>query len=93
MQDILIKILVICYGATAIVDLMAYLPTINDLWFHKKPSANVKSYILWTTTAGIAFSYSLFVLNDWPFRFVSGTMFTSNLLILILRIRLNKKKV
>jgi len=88
MQEILIKVLIICYGATAIVDIMAYLPTINDLWFHKKPSANIKSYILWTATAGTAFLYSLIVLQDLPFRLVSGTMFAANLLILILRIRL-----
>ncbi len=46
MQEILFKILIISYGTTAIIDIIAYWPTIKDLLIHKKPSANIQSYIL-----------------------------------------------
>lgn len=92
MKEILIKIIVISYGATAVVDILAYLPTIKDLYKHKKPSANVTSYWLWTTTTGTGFLYSLFILPDLLFRLVSGAMFLSNLLILVLIIRLQSNK-
>ncbi|MCK9379241.1 MAG: hypothetical protein M0P97_03835 [Candidatus Moranbacteria bacterium] len=91
MKEILLKILIICYGATAIVDTVAYWPTIKDLW-HKKPSANFHSYILWTATTGIAFLYSLVVLPDLPFQIVSGMIFFANMLILFLSFKLKKDR-
>lgn len=92
MQEILIKLLIVSYGATAIIDTVGYWPTIIDLWRHKKPSANTHTYIMWTTTTGIGFLYSLVVLSDLLFRIVSGMMFFSNALILVLIIRLGKNK-
>jgi hypothetical protein len=92
MQDILIKILILSYGATAIIDTVGYWPTIIDLWRHKKPSANTHTYIMWTITTGIGFLYSLVILPDLLFRIVSGMMFFSNALILALTIRLGRKK-
>ena len=91
MKEILLKVLILSYGATAIVDTIAYWPTIKDLW-RKKPSANIHSYILWTTTTGIAFLYSLFVLPDLLFRIVSGMTFFANMLILFLSFRLKKDR-
>ena len=89
MQEILFKILIIIYGATAIIDIIAYWPTLKDLW-RKKPSANIYSYILWTATTGIAFLYSLLILPDLPFRIVSGVVFFANVSILFLSLRLKK---
>lgn len=85
-----IKILTIAYGLTAIFDFIAYLPTYRDLIKHKKPSANVASFTLWACTTGIAFLYSIFVLPDLTFRIVSGAMFFSNLLVIVLSLRLRR---
>lgn len=87
-QDILLKFIIFAYGATAIIDIVAYWPTINDLWRNKKQSANLKSYLLWSTTTGIGFLYSLFVLSDLLLRIVSGVIFLANISILVLVIRL-----
>jgi len=87
MQEILLKIIIIAYGATVFVDVLGYWPTIKDLW-NKKPSANTRSYVLWTTTTGVAFLYSLFILPDLLFRIVSGMFFVSNIIILFLILRL-----
>ncbi len=92
MREILIKILIIAYGSTAIVDTIAYWPTIKDLWLHKKASANVQSFTIWTLTTGITFLYSLFILPDLLFRIVSGLVFFSNSLILFLSIRLRARR-
>lgn len=90
MTETLIKILIIGYAATAILDILGYWPTIKDLYKHKKPSANATSYWLWTLTTGTAFLYSLFILPDLLFQIVSGAMFISNFVILVLIIRLQK---
>lgn len=92
MQDTLIKLLIILYTSTAIIDMFWYWPTIIDLWKHKKPSANIRSYIIWTTTTFISFMYSLFILPDLPFRIVTGVIFVSNCVILLLSFRLKKKR-
>lgn len=91
MKEILLKILIFCYGGTAIVDTIGYWPTINDLYRHKKQSANIKSFAIWTATTGITFLYSLFILPDLLFRIVSGAIFLSNLMILFLSFRLKRK--
>ena len=90
MENLLIFILVIAYAGTGIVGVVAYWPTITDLYRHKKPSANINSYILWTTTSGIAFLYSIFVLPDLLFIIVSGLNFVACALVLILAIGLKK---
>ena len=82
----------IAYASVGAIANVAYWPTIKDLYFHKKPSANITSYLLWTATSGIAFLYSLFVLKDSLFRIVSGLSFAANTLILVLSINLKYKK-
>lgn len=89
MQDLIIKLLAVSYGGVGVVNLIAYWPTIKDL-FNKKPSANIPSYFLWTATSGITLLYSLFVLNDLLFRLVSGVNFVCCALILFLCIRIKK---
>ena len=84
MEEIFIKILSVAYGLVGIVGIAAYWPTIVDLYHHKKLSANVMSFILWTFSEGIAFMYSLFVLDDMLFRLVSGMHFLACVIILFL---------
>ncbi|HXK52366.1 hypothetical protein H6802_00780 [Candidatus Nomurabacteria bacterium] len=92
MHEIILKFIIFAYGATSLVDAIAYWPTIKDLWFHKKPSANSRSYQVWTLSAIVTFLYSLFVLPDVLFRVVSLVMLLLNVLILVLRLRLQTFK-
>ncbi len=92
MKEILLQLLIIAYGGVGIVGAIAYWPTINDLWHHKKLSANETSYLLWTATSGIAFLYSLFILQDLLFRIVSGLNFVACAVILLLSVRLRFDK-
>jgi hypothetical protein len=88
MKEILLYILTIVYGLTGIIGTIAYWPTIKDLYYHKKPSANINSYAIWTAANVIAFLYSLFILPDLLFRIVSGTNLGACALILYLSINL-----
>lgn len=88
MKEILLHTLIIAYGGVGIIGVIAYWPTIKDLYHYKKSSANVASYVLWTTTSGIAFLYSLFILPDLLFRIVSGVNFVACILVLFLSINL-----
>jgi hypothetical protein len=87
-KDIFLHVLIIAYAGVGVVGVIAYWPTIKDIYYRKKPSANVTSYSLWTITSGIAFLYSLFILPDLLFRIVSGTNFAACALILYLSLRL-----
>jgi hypothetical protein len=88
MKELLLQILIVAYGATGIIGLVGYLPTIKDIYHHKKASANISSYILWSSTAGIAFFYAVFILPDLLLRIVSGMNFFACLVVLILSLRL-----
>lgn len=89
----MIKLLILLYSLTAIVDFVGYLPTIKDLWINKKQTANFQSYLLWTATNIITFCYGLFVLKDIPFLLVTGTWLLANFTILILTFNLERKKL
>ena len=90
MKELLLHTLIIAYASVAVISLIAYWPTIKDLYY-KKPSANINSYVLWTATSGIAFLYSLFILPDLLFRIVSGLNFGACALVLLLSINLRHK--
>ncbi len=92
MIEILLQLLIIVYAGTGVIATIGYIPTIKDLWIHKKKSANITSYIIWTFCAGSAFSYALFVLQDLLVRIVTGLNFVSCLVILVLALRLNYKR-
>jgi len=92
MKELLIKIITIAYGGVGVLGLMAYWPTIKDLYRHKKPSANIASYALWTTTSSITFLYSLFVLPDFLFRLVSGMNLGACSIVLFLSVGLRKNQ-
>jgi hypothetical protein len=89
-QEIFTRGLIILYGATAFLDIFAYWPTIQDLYHHQKPSANHRSYSLWTITTGITFLYGIFLLQDRLFQIVSGFIFLANTIVLVLVLRLPK---
>ena len=87
-MGLLLNLLSILYGLAGIINLLAYLPTVKDL-FYKKPSANISTYILWTTATLIAFLYGIFILKDMLYLLVSGVNFVACSLILGLIVRLN----
>jgi hypothetical protein len=67
---------------------IAYWPTIADLHHHKRPSANTRTYVLWSVAGGISLLYGVFVLEDPLFMAVTGVIFLSNIVVLFLRLRL-----
>jgi hypothetical protein len=88
MKELLLQFLIVAYAAVGIVATIGYIPTIIDLYFGKKKSANINSYVVWTICGGVAFLYSIFILSDLLFRIVSGLNFICCALILILTLRL-----
>jgi hypothetical protein len=91
MKDFLLHALIIAFASIVLVDLIAYWPTIKDLYYRKKPSANITSFFLWTVTSLIAFLYSLFILSDLLLRIVSGAELVACSSILFLSLRLKRK--
>ena len=91
MNILLIKLLSIAYACVGIISLLAYWPTIRDLSHHKKPSANISSFSLWTITSGITLLYSIFILPDLLFRLVSGLNFFACSIVLILSLKLKSE--
>lgn len=90
MKELLLNVLIIAYASIGVISIIAYWPTIRDL-YHKKPSANISSYLLWTATSGVAFLYSLFILPDLLLRIVIGLNFGACALVLILSIKLRHR--
>ena len=89
MQQTLLNTLIVLYATTGGISIIAYLPTIIDLW-QGKSSANTPSYILWTFCGAIASLYGIFILHDFLYNIVTGLNFLSCATILILRLRLSK---
>jgi len=83
MTELFLQVLLVAYASVSVVAALAYLPTVRDL-LHRKVSANIASYSMWTATSGVTFLYSLFILPDFLFRLVSGVNFGSCALILFL---------
>jgi len=90
--EILIKLLIVAYAIDGIIAAIGYWPTIKDLYFHKKKSANIPSYYIWTFSGGVSFLYSIFILNDWLVRIVVGINFLCCAIVLALSIALKSKK-
>lgn len=91
MSVFVLEIIKYAYGFVGIIGFIAYLPTIKDLYLHKKPSANMHSYALWTLSTFIATLYSNFVLDDFLFRLVSSLNFLACSVTLTLAILLRKQ--
>ena len=90
-MDLLLKIIIFLYAGTGIIATIGYLPTIKDL-YHKKPSANINSYVVWTFCAGTTFLYAIMAISDLLLEIVTGLNFLSCAIILILAIRLKYYK-
>jgi hypothetical protein len=92
MKEILINSIIIAYGLVGIVNIVAYWPTIKDLYHHKKASANTTSFYIWTVAAVITLLYSIFILPDPLFIIVSAINLAADLTVLILSIILKRSK-
>jgi len=92
MEQLLMKALAVAYASIGVVGFLAYWPTIKDLYYHKKPSANISSYVLWVGTTGITFLYSLFLLPDLLFRMVSAMNFLACSVVLLLSVGLKRAR-
>jgi len=90
MNEFLLQTLKICYTSIGIITITGYWPTIKDLYYHKKPSANTTSYIVWTICSVIALIYGIFILHDLSFIFVSGVGFICCSIILFLSLKFKK---
>lgn len=88
MVELLVQILMVLYASVSLVSVIGYIPTVKDLWYHKKMSANINSYIIWTACSLITLLYSLFVLPDLLFRIAAGLSFAMCAMILVLALRL-----
>lgn len=87
-MGLLSQALIVAYAGVGVLVTIGYLPTMKDLYLHKKKSANTHSYIIWTLCTAITLLYSIFILPDLLFRIVSGLNFLCCALILALCIRL-----
>ena len=88
-KELFLKIIIVSYGVSAIPDIIAYWPTVKDLW-RKQPSANTSSYVVWSLTSAITLLYSIFVLPDFLFRLISSIFFVANTLVLFLSLRIKR---
>ncbi|MGV8086867.1 MAG: hypothetical protein ACP5N1_04510 [Candidatus Woesearchaeota archaeon] len=91
MTEILLQLLTGAYASTGIIATIGYIPTIKDL-FHKKMSANISSYMIWTFCSGITFAYSTTMFSDLLLSIVTGLNFTCCLLILGLALFVKNKR-
>ncbi len=87
MNQIFITTLTVLYGAGGIITFAGFFPTIKDLW-KKKPSANIITYLIWTTTTFLTALYAMLVLRDLVFSLVINLQLLACAIILILRWRL-----
>ncbi|MEX0597426.1 MAG: hypothetical protein WD512_13105 [Candidatus Paceibacterota bacterium] len=86
------QVIIFLFGATAIIDIIGYWPTIKDLYIYKKNSANKRSFALWAATSGVSCLYGIFVLQDNLYIIVSSIYLLANLTVLILTIQINAPK-
>jgi hypothetical protein len=84
MKELFLDGLAIAYMGGGIICCIAYIPTIKDLYCHKKESVNTITYVLWTITALITLLYSFFILPDILFRIISVVNFICCLAVLLL---------
>ncbi len=87
-MGLLSQALIVAYAGVGVLVTIGYLPTMKDLYLHKKKSANTQSYLIWTVCTAITLLYSIFILPDLLFRIVSGLNFLCCALILALCVRL-----
>ena len=89
MKEVLLQVLTLAYAFVGVVSIFAYWPTLKDLYDHK-PSANIKSYLVWTMTSFVSFLYSIFLLSDWLILFIFGINFIFCVVVVLLVFRIKK---
>ena len=87
MQENFIYVLTFLYGLGGIVTFFGFMPTMIDLW-KRKPSANIITYVVWTSTTFVTALYGFFILEDLVFNIVINLQLLACLTVLFLRIRL-----
>ena len=85
-----VEIITILYATVGLISIIAFWPTIKDLW-NKKPSANSTSVEIWIIVAIISCLYGLFIIHDFLFTAISGVNLGLNMLVLSLRLRIRRK--
>lgn len=71
MENTFVQILTASYASVGVVGKLGYWPTIKDIYYHKRASANINTYGLWSITTSVVLLYAIFVLNDFWFRVVA----------------------
>ena len=92
MEENLLYLLTFVYGLCGIITFAGFIPTMIDLW-NKKPSANIPTYITWTTTMFFTTLYAVLINGDLVFICVAGAQLLACLIVLILRLRLKYVKI
>ena len=90
-MQIFLTILTVLYGVGGIVTFAGFFPTIRDLWL-KKPSANIWTYVIWSTTTFLTSLYGLFILKNVVFDIVINLQLIACVVVLVLRVRLSMRK-
>ena len=88
-MKLLLMIISVLYAGTGILATIGYLPTIKDL-LNKKASANLNSYIVWTSLGVVTFIYTFLIIQDFLLLTMTGLILISNSIVLILALKLNK---
>ena len=91
MNDIFLQILTVAYAGVSITGLLGYMPTIKELWYDKKQSATLLSYVIWFIGSVVSFLYGLFIIKDLLFIIFTGTGIILNGIVIFLILRINKK--
>jgi uncharacterized protein with PQ loop repeat len=91
MEQYFIPILTFLYSIGGIITFLGFVPTMKDLW-QGKPSANISTYVIWTSTTIITSLYGLFVLKNMVFNIVINLQVFACLIVLILSIKLKYSK-
>lgn len=85
------QVLTAGYASVGVIGKIGYWPTIKDLYWHKKPCANINTYALWTMTTAVVFIYAALVIDNFWFKVVAVLDFMFCLTILSLSLHLKYK--
>lgn len=91
MKQFFIPVITFLYSIGGIITFLGFVPTMKDLW-QKKPSANITTYVTWTTTTIVTSLYGLFILKNLVFNIVINLQVAACLIVLILSLRLKYMK-
>lgn len=87
----LINLLKLLYGVSGVITFIGFIPTIKDL-IKKKPSANLATYLVWTSTTLISSLYAVFIVKDLMFVTVINLQLLACFIISYLRFNISDAK-